>query len=206
MGIVMSNQIRALLVLLTLVAFAVPGEALAQGRGNFKVFFGFGYLGTTLEQGDQTIFTDDKVSNWGLHGDFAYGLSDSVALVLDGSFPNGSARFDAALVSGGVDLSQAIYMVGPRLNFGTGSFKPSVQALAGIATSSADRVQIDGIDSPIAAGLNETSFAGAIDVNLDLQVSNSIAIRLVQAGLVFSTFGGKSQAAPRFSFGVVAGF
>ena len=197
---------RFAVALVAAVALTSPLQAAAQEKGQVSIFIGFGYLGTTLEQGDAVTFPDDKVSNWGLHGDITYGLSGNVGLVLDGSFPNGKAAFEAGPLNGEVDLNQAVYLIGPRFYLGSGSFRPSVQGLAGLAIGSADRVEFENVDQPIAAGLNETNFAGALDLNLDLKVSDSIAVRLVQAGVVFSKFGGKSQAAPRFSFGVVAGF
>ena len=197
------HSVRTALLLSAL--FLVPGEALAQ-RGELKVFFGFGFVGVGIEQGSDVTFEKDRLNTWGIHGDLAYGLSDNVDLVLDGSWPNGSVRFQSTLLSGEIDVNQAIYLAGPRFTFGSGKLRPSIQGLAGLAISSADRVQLDAVDQPIAAGLNETSFAGAVDLNLDFSVSNSVAIRLIQAGVVFSKLGGKSQASPRLSAGAVVSF
>jgi hypothetical protein len=206
---VMKTLFRALIVLFAFVLL-VPGAALAQAKGDVEIFFGVNYLSPSFE-GLEAIAPDKSLDMWGIHGDVTYYLTDSLGIVLDGSFPRTeldlSIPLDGAAVPVTVDYSQATYMAGPRMRFNAGgAITPSIQGLIGWSSGSIGQLNLEGVDVPVLVNLGENSFAASVGANLDVRLGSSFALRLLQASLVFTSFGDTSQTTGRFSAGLVGRF
>jgi len=202
---------RAGLVAAFLLAVAfVPTPAHAQAKGDVDVFFGVDYFGLKID-GLQPLTGDDKLDMLGVHADVAFYLSDMFGIVLDASFPR--KTLDVRLpgpegeIALSMDFTQATYMAGPRLRFNpAGTVSPSIQGLVGWYNGSLGKVSLEGTDSAVLLGLDQSGFAASVGANLDIRLGQSFALRLPQASLVFTGYGDGSQTSLRLSGGIVGRF
>jgi opacity protein-like surface antigen len=116
-----------------------------------------------------------------------------------------------------VDGNIYTYLFGPKLAYRSGRWTPFVQALFGGAHASGStspinvaRVRPQGI-LPIFSGLaSENAFAMAVGGGLDVNATNHIGIRLIQAEYLMTRFGvvnsTDTQNNARISAGVVFRF
>lgn len=204
----MRNRMLAGLLVFA-VALVVAGEASAQS-GGVEVFLGAGHVDFDAAKavGDgagDAVLGEGKLGMWGIHGDITLYFGSNVGIVLDGTFPRGDLAFTLAGAAGTVEVNQAMYLVGPRLRFGSGSVSPSIQGLVGWVSGSLGKTSIEGLDQSFIAALDDSSFAAAGDFNLDIGIGASFALR-GQVGIVLHSLGSQSQTNPRYSFGIVGRF
>jgi hypothetical protein len=200
---------RTITVLVATACLFPAGHAAAQGKGDVEVFLGAHLFRPTFD-GLESIAEDSTLDMWGIQGDIAFYLNETLGIVLEGSFPQKDIELTIP-VGGGVgatiDYSQATYLVGPRARFNAGgAITPSVQALIGWSTGSVGRTQIEGIDVPVLIALGDSSFAFGAGANLDVRLGNTFALRLIQASVILTSFGDDSQATARFSAGLIGRF
>lgn len=205
----MSRRLFRHLLLSALLA-VVPTQAFAQGKGDVEVFFGINYLPFALE-GVEAIAGDSTLNMWGIHGDVTFYLGDHFGVMIEGSFPRKDVDLTLPTPAGDVmatvEISQATYMAGPRYRFSTdAAFRPSIQALIGFSSGSLGATQIEGLGVPIFLDLDDSSFAASAAANFDLRLGDSFALRLLQAGVLFTGYGDSSQTSLRLSAGLVGRF
>lgn len=201
----------ALTVLVPVVLFlAAPDHALAQGANGVEVFFGVNYVGLGLD--GLADYTGESTLNMvGVHGDITFYLNDSLGLVLEGSFPREDLEVTVPSIEGGttatVEFNQATYLAGPRYRFNAGgTVTPSFQGLIGFTDGSVSTVTVEGVEVPVLVNLNDSSFAAAFAATLDLRIGSTLAVRLLQAGVLFTGYGDQSQTSLRLSAGIVGRF
>ena len=116
--------------------------------------------------------------------------------------------------SGGVSVDGNVYsyLFGPKLAYRSGRFTPFVQALFGGAHASGSgsvvalaRVRPQGV-IPVTGSLSENAFAMTLGGGLDVNATNHIGIRLIQAEYLMTRFTSETQNNARISAGVVFRF
>lgn len=115
---------------------------------------------------------------------------------------------------GGESVSGEVYsyLFGPKLAYRSGRITPFVQALFGGAhatgggtISPGARVRPQGI-IPGTGSLSENAFAMTLGGGLDVNATNHIGIRLIQAEYFMTRFASETQNNARISAGVVFRF
>jgi len=170
---------RKLFILLGLILMAA-GSAAAQDYPKAEIFGGYQYIrlnpgGGNCQGGAGSVA--GNLNHWfGVVGDFG-------ACKVTGQ-PSGSS---AHLVN---------YLFGPKLTYRSrGRLSPFAQVLFG-----GERVSVS------ASGLGSTSdssFAMAFGGGADYEMTNHVAIRLIQAEYLYTKFGGTHQNNGRISAGIV---
>jgi opacity protein-like surface antigen len=102
------------------------------------------------------------------------------------------------------DANQYSYLFGPRLSYrGSDRFTPFGHFLVGVSRASAGTSRgFRGFD----ASLSDTALAAALGGGVDIKMTDSIAIRAVQADYLMTRFLDDRQDNLRLSFGVVFRF
>lgn len=90
----------------------------------------------------------------------------------------------------GVDVNNHTFMFGPRVTGRSETATPFVHALFGGARAS-------------ALGSSETAFAMALGGGVDINASERVAVRIIQADYVMTRFSSVTQNNIRLSFGIV---
>jgi hypothetical protein len=98
------------------------------------------------------------------------------------------------------DFVTEAYLAGPRLVFGSGSLRPSVYALAGIARSGATLKIFD-----VTISERSTDLAAALGGALDLGAERKLSLR-VKADYLLVKGDSETAGDPRFSAGLVYRF
>jgi len=183
-----------------------PAIVTAQAKGDVEVFLGPDYLSLDLPAGGQTL-NGDRLGMWGLHGAITYYFDSRWGIVVEGSFPQGDLEFRLPFSVAKVQLDQSMYLGGIQYRFNNGSrWRPSAQAMIGWFNGSLGRLSVEGVDQEFLVGLDDSGFAFGGGGNLDLRLGTSFALRLLHAGLVWTSYGNGTQTNPRLSFGIVGRF
>ncbi|HUJ31460.1 MAG TPA: outer membrane beta-barrel protein [Candidatus Acidoferrum sp.] len=96
-----------------------------------------------------------------------------------------------------VDANVYTYLFGPKVAYRHGRFTPYAQALFGGAHASASAFGISGSDN---------SFAMALGGGVDVNATEHIGIRLIQAEYLMTRFSSETQNNARISAGIVFRF
>lgn len=174
----------------------LAGLANAQATSRVNAFAGYSYFNTDLSPIDRTSTygwegsVEAKVYRWvGIVGDIDthYG---SVGLPLCQVFPN-SGQVCTTYTA---DIIERNFLVGPRISFPVGSFRPFAQVLVGGAHINAG--SFTGTDS---------SFAAAAGGGIDINVARRFAWRF-QGDYLRTLFFSSRQNNVRVSTGLVVRF
>jgi hypothetical protein len=192
-----------LLIAGLLIALSTP--ALAQEPPPIEVFAGYSY------------FKPDGGGNLhGLNVSVARNFNSRMAIVADFSAHTGSQSlradiFDDGFFPGDISIradSNARVITtlgGPKFSItpiASDKLIPFAHLLVGASYLSADatiRFGNASVDSKFA----DLSFAVAVGGGLDLSLSDSVGVRLIQADYLVTNFGGSSQRNARLSFGFI---
>ncbi|HJQ71201.1 MAG TPA: outer membrane beta-barrel protein [Blastocatellia bacterium] len=186
-----------------LIALSTP--ALAQEPQPVEVFGGYSF------------FRPDGGGN--LHGwdaSVAFSLNRRIAIVGDFSGHYGSqsirTEFINPLLPGTVvvidaDSDSSIHniLAGPKIRFpiaGNEDVTPFAHVLLGASRLGADATVRFG-DLVLDSKFSDISFAIAVGGGLDVKLSDSVALRVIQADYLVTNFGGNSQGNVRLSVGLV---
>jgi len=178
------HRMRKTLWIFVAVLFT-PLAAKAADAPKAEVFGGYSYFraneGFTLNLNGWNASITGNVNRWlGVVGDFS------------GHYGSESGSF---LVPGKADLSSHSFLFGPRFSYrGHDRITPFAHALFGVNHARAHSFGLT---------LKDTAFSTAIGGGFDVKLSNSFALRALQADYVMTRFGGETQNNARLSFGVV---
>jgi hypothetical protein len=186
---------RALASAPLLIALAT-NLAAAQSVDQNEFFFGYSLLNAK---------TDSDLDRSTLHGGnlaFFYAISEGWGLVLDVSGHGGTVDAPEGVYGvSEIEVSQLAIMTGVRKSgLKWGRLRLAARALIGLTTGSAET------DLARSLWVEETGFAAALGGTLMLDVSDTIAIRLIQPNLFLTTVGDETQLGQRLSTGLVVKF
>jgi opacity protein-like surface antigen len=195
---------------ITLIAgllIALSSQAFAQEAPPVEVFAGYSY------------FRPDRGGN--LHGwnaSVTVNLNRQLAIVGDFSGHYGSQSLSADIfrpdifdddfpstitIRANSDTKVHTFLSGPRFSYrGNEKVTPFAHVLFGVSHLGADATIRFG-NSSLDSAFADTGFAMAIGGGLDMSLSESVGLRLIQADYVVTNFGGKSQGNVRLSFGFI---
>ncbi len=187
------------IILLGGLLIALSSQAFAQEAPPFEVFAGYSYFrpdgGGNLHGWNVTATV--RVGRWlEIDSDLSghYGRQSFSAEISDDDFPDISVRANS-------DASVHSFLFGPRFSYrGNKKVTPFVRNLFGVSRLRTDATIRSGpltVDSTFA----DIGFAFAIGGGLDVNLSESVGLRLFQVDYVGTTFGGTSQSNVRVSFG-----
>jgi opacity protein-like surface antigen len=185
--------------------FLLPAFAMAQEAPSAELFGGYSYFrtdgGANLHGWNASVA--GNINRWfGLVADFSghYNSESSSLQVNRPGFPVFSSRFRA-------DRNIHKFMVGPRFSYrGKERITPFAHALFGVARIHTEsETVINETDRFSFSGTN-TAFAMAIGAGLDVKLSDSIALRVIQADYVLTRLGGFNEHNGRGSVGIVFRF
>jgi opacity protein-like surface antigen len=183
-----------------LITLSMPVKA--QEAPRIEVFGGYSYFrsdgGRSLHGWNASIA--GNVSSWfGLVGDFSghYGAQSlRTEFPLPGSPGTISAKSDG-------NSSLHLQLFGPRFSYRSNErVTPFAHALLGAARLST-RATVSVGDLSTDISLANIGFAAALGGGLDLKLTESIALRLIQADYLLTHFGGSTQKSARLSVGLV---
>lgn len=169
------------------LALLIPTTALAEGTPKTELFGGYSYL--------HSMDGQDRLNLHGWNASIAGNLNDWFGLVADFHGHYGSP--EVFIFSAG-DLREHSFFGGPKIAYRKNDrFTPFGHALFGMT-----RTNFDVFSFGFAERSFTTAFGGGLDVNL----SDRIAVRAVQADWVQTHFDRDRQNSLRLSFGVVFRF
>jgi hypothetical protein len=195
----------------------LPNTAFAQSGDDLEVFGGFSYLHVDNKEGR------GATDAWGFQAEFAYFINEWFGLSADVSHHRATTDAPPELAdSGELTFRNTTFLFGPRFRFGLGErFIPTAQVLVGIV----DRKSEVGIQTPgpipgsstgmdllpgaasfVRSDLDESSFAVAAGISLDLVISGRFAYRILQPDLIITSFGNSTQVDLRLGTGIVVRF
>lgn len=185
-----------------LVALSTP--ALAQEPPPVEVFAGYSF-----------VRPDDGGSLHGWNASVAVGLNRWLVIVGDFSGHYGSQSLQTVIsndpftvpifIDANSDANMHTFLAGPKIQLtpsGNEQLTPFVHVLFGASRLSTDAT-IRLMNATLETKFSDISFAFAIGGGLDLKLSDSVGLRLIQADYLGTRFGGNSQANLRLSFGLV---
>ncbi len=189
-------------IALLLIALSTP--ALAQEPPPVEVFAGYSFFRP-----------DGGGSLHGWNASFAVGVKRWVVIVGDfsGHYGSQSLRTEitndllpgTVVIAADSDSSIHTFLAGPKFRFtfnGNDQLTPFMHVLFGAARLGADAtIRFD--DLILETKFSDIGFAGAIGGGLDLKLSDSVGLRLIQADYLGTRFGRNGQANLRLSFGIV---
>ncbi|HEX5732944.1 MAG TPA: outer membrane beta-barrel protein [Blastocatellia bacterium] len=189
-------------IVFLLVALSTP--ALAQEPPPTEVFAGYSFVrpdgGGSLHGWNASVAV--RLTRWVvIVGDFSghYGSQSVRTEFINDPFP------EPFIIDADSDSNMHTFLVGPKtaITFlGNDQVMPFMHLLFGASRLSADATIRFGntiLDTKFA----DISFAFAIGGGVDLKLSDSVGLRLIQADYLGTNFGGNSQANLRLSFGIV---
>ena len=197
---------KRLLLLAGLVL--IPVQAAAQDKPKAEVFGGYSYFhsdgGGNLNGWNASASINlykwiDVIADFGGH----YG-SDSASITTSViGFPNISVRANA-------DSSVHTFMGGPGFYLRTHSrFTPFTHFLFGAArvhSKGSFSATVGDLVNNIDFSITDTGFAMAIGGGLDLKITDSFALRLIQPDYLLARVGRNNQSNARISAGIVFRF
>lgn len=194
------------ITLITGLLIALSSHAFAQEAPPVEIFAGYSNLrpdrGGRLHGGGSmhgwNASVTVRVARWlEIDSDLSghYGRQSFSAEISNSGFP------ENILVSANSDTNIHTFLVGPRLSYrGNKKLTPFVRSLFGVSRIGTDATIRTGplaVDSAFA----DLGFAFAFGGGLDVKLSESIGLRLIQADYLVTNFGGQSQGNVRLSFG-----
>jgi hypothetical protein len=186
---------RGTLGVLLLTALALQPAA-AQYEGRSEVFVGYSLL-----RAEPDVDLDPFGMN-GAHIEIFHAVSERWGPVLEVSGHAGTV--DAPPSAYGVsriEVGQFAVMTGVRRNGARwGPVSLAVRALIGVSRGSVET------DVSRSLWVEQTAFAAALGGSLMLDVSDRIAVRLIQPNFFVTTFGSETQWSQRVSSGLVLSF
>jgi opacity protein-like surface antigen len=172
------------LFILVAVILATAGSAVAQDFPKAEIFGGYQYI--RVNPGGGSAASNCQ----GGAGSVAGNLNHWFGVVGD---------FGACKVTGlpsGTSAHLVNYLFGPKLTYRSrGKLSPFAQVLFG-------GERISGSASGFAS-TSDSSFAMAFGGGADYEMTNHVAIRLIQAEYLYTKFGGTHQNNARISAGIV---
>lgn len=218
------------LLLLAALLLLAPAVASAQDdTPAAEVFGGYSYLRTDDDLSSVTSVRNlhgwegsvaFNVNRWlGIEADFSghYG-SDSVTEIVTPPFPT-PPGFPAIGFTFDTDASEHTFLFGPKLSARGERVTPYAHALFGAARRRADVLVTPVAPAPPGVGPlqfdnSETAFAMALGGGVDVNLTDNVAIRAVQADYVMTRFDGirdfdpldDAQHNARISVGIVIRF
>ena len=180
------------------LALLIPVSARAEDTPKAEVFGGYSYFRFSDPTGTSLLGTDVVRLNLnGWNASVAGNLNSWLGVVGDFSGHYGSPSVLGFGVPF-VDVNQHSFLGGPRVSYRKdGRFTPFAHALFGVARAGA---------GTFGFGASENAFAMALGGGVDLRLTNSIAVRAVQADYVQTRFLDDRQNSARLSFGIVFRF
>lgn len=185
-----------------LIALSTP--ALAQEPPPVEVFAGYSFVrpdgGGSLHGWNASVAA--RLTRWVvIVGDFSghYGSQSVRTEIINDPFP------EPFIIDADSDANMHTFLVGPKaaITFlGNDQVTPFIHLLFGASRLSTDATIRFG-DAIIDTKFADISFAFAIGGGVDLKLSDSVGLRLIQADYLGTNFGGNSQANLRLSFGIV---
>jgi opacity protein-like surface antigen len=192
---------RAVLIaIVLLIAFSIPAKA--QEAPPMEVFGGYSYFrpdgGGNFHGWNASVA--GNFNRWfGVVGDFS-GHYGSESFRADFSDPDLPGTITARSNS---DTSVHFVLFGPRISSRKHEkLTPFAHALFGLAHLRTKAILTLG-DLSSEISFADTSFAVAIGGGVDLKLSESIGLRLIQADYMRTRFGNSSQNNARLSVGIV---
>lgn len=186
------RKVLSLLGLLVLVPCAMAAE----GAPKAEVYGGYSFF----RADDAVSGYSNRLTSLNLHGwgaSVAGNLTDWFGVVGDFSGHYGSPKVFRFQIPG-VDTNVHTFMAGPKISFRSGSaFTPFGQALIGATRASA---------GTFGFGVADHALSAALGGGLDIRVSDSIAIRAIQADYLMTRFFDERQNNIRLSAGIVFRF
>lgn len=193
------------ILLIAVLLIALPAPALAQEPPPVEVFAGYSFFRP-----------DGGGSLHGVNASVAARVNRRMAIVADFSAHVGSQSFRAdifdddffpgdVVIRADSDASVITFLGGPKFSappIANGRLTPFAHILAGVSRLSADatiRVGNAALDTKFA----DMGFAVAVGGGLDLSLSDSVGIRLIQADYLATNYGGGGQRNARLSFGFI---
>jgi hypothetical protein len=183
-----------------LITLSAP--ALAQEAPPVEVFGGYSYFrpdgGGNLHGWNASVAVNIK--NWfEIVGDFSghYGSQSSRTVISNDEFPQTiTIRADS-------DVSTHVILVGPRFSYRRNpKLTPFIHLLFGASRLGADATISLG-NITVDSSFSDIGFAAAVGGGVDLRVSESVGVRLIQADYLGTAFGGSNQGNIRLSVGLV---
>jgi hypothetical protein len=192
-----------LLIAALLIALSTP--ALAQEPPPVEVFAGYSFFGP-----------DGGGSLHGLNVSVAINLHRRIAVVGDFSAHAGSQSlrtdiFDDDFFPGDIsiradsDANVITFLGGPKFStppIANGKLTPFAHVLIGVSRLSADATIRFG-NATLDTKFADMGFAAAVGGGLDLSLSESVGIRLIQADYLATNYGGTGQRNARLAFGFI---
>jgi len=171
----------------------VPGATQAQDGPRYEVFLGYSYLNA------KPANTIDRLSMHGAHLEVFYPISRRLGPVLDISAHIGTTDIPQSTFGASeVNISQYAITTGVRFNgLQWKRLRGTMRALVGIS--------MGDVSSDLAREfwIEETVFAAALGGGVILDLSDWVALRIVQPNLFLTTFGDDTQISTRVSTGLV---
>jgi opacity protein-like surface antigen len=183
-----------------LITLSIPGKA--QEAPRIDVFGGYSYFrpdgGGNLHGWNASIA--GNFARWfGLVGDFS-GHYGAQSLRTEFPLPGSPGT-----ISVKADTNSSLHhlLFGPRFSYRRNErITPFAHGLLGAARLSTKATLIVG-DSSREVSFADIAFAAALGGGLDLKLTESIGLRLIQADYVLTRFGGGTQNNARLSVGLV---
>lgn len=189
------------LILLTAVLLiTLSSHTFAQEAPPVEVFGGYSYVrpegGSGLHGWNASVAVN--LNRWfGIVGDFSghYGSQSLRAEILDDNFPG------TITVEADSDTNVHSILVGPRFSYREHrKVTPFAHALFGASRLAGDAtIRFGG--ASVDSSFSDIGFAVAIGGGLDVGLSESVGLRLIQADYVVTRFGSATQNNVRLSVG-----
>jgi hypothetical protein len=187
---------------ITFVAFVFSNIASAQLPSGGDAFFGYSYVHGETFSNSRTVQASGGTANmsgWETSVEGKY--LPWLGAVADLDWHYGGHNTTSCVLGGGchnfrLNASRDTLLFGPRASMNYGKYRPFAEFLLGVAYQSDKGGGISNSDLTIATG-----FGGGVDYTL----LPAVALR-AQLHDIHTSFFGKSQYDPRFSFGVVFRF
>ena len=171
----------------------LPAPAKAQDDPRYEVFLGYSYLDAK---------PDNDIDSFGMHGahlEVFFPVTRRFGPVLDVSGHVGTADAPPNIFQvSDIEISQFAITTGLRYNgFQWRRLRGALRGLVGISRGS--------VSTDLARDLwvEETVFAAAFGGSIMLDLSDRIALRLIQPNFFLTTFGDDTQLSKRYSAGLV---
>ncbi|MEW6208485.1 MAG: outer membrane beta-barrel protein [Acidobacteriota bacterium] len=187
----------------------LSASAYGQETPKAELFGGYSYL-----------HTDGGGDLHGWNGSIAVNLNKWFGVVADfsGHYDSNTSSFSSSFIPGLPTVSGRIeadtnihnFLFGPRFSYRKKeSVTPFAHALIGFSRAHVEGSFTTTTDSGTVSfdfSENDTAFAAAFGGGLDVKLSDSLALRLVQADYLLTRFGGFTEHNARISTGLVFRF
>ncbi|MFP5265215.1 MAG: outer membrane beta-barrel protein [Blastocatellia bacterium] len=191
--------------LIQLIAGALillPAQTFAQEVPHAEVFAGYSYFrpdgGGNLHGWDASVAVN--VNRWlGVVSDFSghYGSQSLRTEILNDNFPG------TISIRANSETNVHTILFGPQISYrGKRKLTPFAHALFGASRLGA-RATVRFADAFVDSSISDIGFAAAVGGGVDMSLSDSVAVRLIQADYFVTKFGRGSQSNVRLSVGFI---